>query len=207
MREAEIRSHLSEPRFSTYAKSCSNPVDALALYTWNAQVSAAFMVPLHVCEVVIRNAVVEAIENVYGRNWFSSEGFERSLSGRGRANLVDARRQYRFAGKVVAELTFSFWVILVTEQQHQRLWENQLTKIFPSLPKMSSAKESRAFLHGELDKVRRFRNRVAHHEPIFARNLAEDYERLLTLIFWRSHVTAKWLHEIQDVICLFATKP
>lgn len=42
---------------------------ALALYAWNAQVSAALMAPLHLCEVVVRNAAADAIAAVYGVNW------------------------------------------------------------------------------------------------------------------------------------------
>lgn len=38
---------------------------AIELYDWNAQVSAAFLAPLHLCEVVIRNAVSDAIAAVY----------------------------------------------------------------------------------------------------------------------------------------------
>jgi len=33
---------------------------ALALYAWNAEVSAALLAPLHICEVVMRNAAAEA---------------------------------------------------------------------------------------------------------------------------------------------------
>lgn len=50
---------------STYEKAVkSSGLDdpaALALYVWNAEVSGAFMAPLHICEVVIRNAVSDAL--------------------------------------------------------------------------------------------------------------------------------------------------
>jgi len=35
------------------------------LYAWNAQLSAAMMAPLHVCEVVVRNAVADALTAVF----------------------------------------------------------------------------------------------------------------------------------------------
>jgi len=49
---------------------------ALALYEWNAQISGAFMAPLHICEVVIRNAVSDALTDV--RNTRSRPWPERS---------------------------------------------------------------------------------------------------------------------------------
>lgn len=52
---------------------------ALLLYAWNAEVSGAFLAPLHVCEVVVRNAVSDALEALYGPRWPWSATFERSL--------------------------------------------------------------------------------------------------------------------------------
>ena len=59
-----IKDALTAARMSTYeAATAATPqlAGALALYAWNAQVSAALMAPLHICEVVIRNAVADAL--------------------------------------------------------------------------------------------------------------------------------------------------
>ena len=77
-----VKNSLSLPRIGTYEAaldSAGNPItsrQALHLYAWNAQVSAALMAPLHICEVVVRNAVSDALEAVYGQNWPRSVGFE-----------------------------------------------------------------------------------------------------------------------------------
>ena len=47
------------------------------------------------------------------------------------------------------------------------LWEPALQNAFPFLPPGMRRKE----LHGRMNALRSFRNRVAHHEPIFHRNL------------------------------------
>lgn len=74
---------ISSPRISTYENATGgkkpNSLEALNLYAWNAEVSGALLVPLHICEVSIRNAVAQAAENVYGDRWAWSPGFERSL--------------------------------------------------------------------------------------------------------------------------------
>lgn len=73
-----IKLALSVPRMGTY-EAATNVTPALtgaiALYTWNAQLSAALMYPLHVCEVAVRNAVSEAITQVYGRTGLGRPDF------------------------------------------------------------------------------------------------------------------------------------
>ena len=36
-------------------------------------------------------------------------------------------------------------------------------------------------LHADLERLRKLRNRTAHHEPIFARNLTTDHELVLDI--------------------------
>lgn len=89
---------------------------AVALYAWNAAISAALLVPLHVCEVVIRNAVSEAIESLNGPRWPWSRGLLGSLAtpslprlfdpGRDRVNQS---RKFTTTGKVIPEVKFGFW--------------------------------------------------------------------------------------------------
>jgi hypothetical protein len=55
-----IKATLSTPRIETYEAATAgdpNLSRALALYAWNAQVSAAMLAPLHICEVSIRKEV------------------------------------------------------------------------------------------------------------------------------------------------------
>lgn len=58
---------ISQPRFETYLRAEKNdPRAALALYRWNLELSAAFFMPLQICEVAIRNAAAEAIAAEHG---------------------------------------------------------------------------------------------------------------------------------------------
>jgi hypothetical protein len=204
---AEIASHLSESRLSSYAQNPPNTRRALALYRWNAQISAAFIVPLHLCEVVTRNALAKAIEHVYGVSWFNDPGFARALPEDVRRELVRASRGLSNAGEIVATLKAFFWVAMLTSRHDKRLWSVHLRAQFPNLPVHLTIPESRKLLREQVDIVRRFRNRVAHHEPIFTRNLAAEYKRLRGLVAWRSVTTAEWLDSIQDITRLLLLKP
>ena len=110
-----IKTSLSSSRVSTYVNfvggvaSSKRTKQALNLYMWNAQVSAAFLIPLHLCEVVTRNAISDVLKGQYGLRWPWSIGFERSLPNPSRGynskdDLCNARRYQTTTGKVIPEL-------------------------------------------------------------------------------------------------------
>lgn len=204
---------ISGPRFATYLRASYNdPIHALALYRWNLEISAAFIIPLQVCEVAVRNAIVDAIEKVHGPNWPWSNGFIRSLPvpKRGyspQTNLRDVAAKHPTTGKIVADLNFAFWERVLTRGQDGRLWLPHFRASFPGVAPATSIPIARAAAFDALQQIRRFRNRIAHHEPIFARNLADDYSRLHEVIGWRSQVAADWVDKVQGVTALIATKP
>ena len=125
----ELPEAISGPRFATYLRACGNdPGAALKLYHWNLEVSAAFIVPLQVCEVAVRNGIVEAIEQVHGPNWPWSNGFHRSLPVPRKAGYYDPSRNLKAVaavqptvGKVIADLNFAFWEKLFTKGQDQQI--------------------------------------------------------------------------------------
>ncbi|NKJ44829.1 hypothetical protein [Novosphingobium sp. SG720] len=213
----DLPSVISGPRFATYLRATNNDVDhALALYQWNLEISAAFIVPLQVCEVAARNGVVEAIEKVHGPNWPWSNGFIRSLPVPKKAyhynpqnNLRDVAARQPTTGKVVAELNFAFWEKVFTVGQDNRLWlpNGNFNASFPGVPNATPIPTARAAAFNALLTIRHFRNRIAHHEPIFGRNLAVDYALLHEVIGWRSSVAANWVDKIQGVTGLIASKP
>jgi hypothetical protein len=207
---------ISSPRISTYENATGgkkpDSLEALDLYAWNADVSGALLIPLHICEVAIRNAVAEAIEQVYGNRWAWSSGFERSLPNPTRGfspkkDLINARLNQRTIGKVIPELKFAFWQSIFTSRHDQRFWTPYLENLFPNMDTTLSIEDRRKLIYSELEQIRRLRNRIAHHEPIFTRNLADDYQKILSLVNYRCAVTAKWLDEHQRATEIISIKP
>lgn len=204
---------ISAPRFATYLNAAAQDVDkALDLYRWNAQVSSSFFLPLQICEVAVRNGVAEAIEFVHPANWPWDPGFVRSVPkhkiGFSPANeLSKVARTHRTTGKVVADLNFAFWQHMFTVGQDQRLWVPHFATAFPGYDKNLTIPLARAEMHTDIDKVRAFRNRIAHHEPIFSRNLVTEYERIRQLVEWRRPAAATWLDKVAMVADLIQRKP
>lgn len=199
-----IKAALSVPRVSTYEAAthtvAANDPSAIALYAWNAAVSSALLAPLHICEVVVRNSVSEAIERLYGPRWPWSAGFARSLSTPAQPWLYDPRkdltntaRRFASTGKVIPELKFVFWQQMFDSRHEARIWNRHLLSIFPNVDATKSITLLRQDLHDDLEQVRILRNRIAHHEPIFARNLHDDFQTIVRLVRSRCEITASWL--------------
>jgi hypothetical protein len=199
---AAVKGSLSPARISTY-EAAARPKDdadpaALVLYAWNAEVSGALLADLHVCEVVVRNAVSEVLQKVYGPRWPWSPTFEFSLPDplRGyspRKDLCSARRTAQTTGKVIPELKMVFWQKLFTGRYDVRLWDPHLLLAFPHLNTTKNVRTLRAGIYKDMDQLRELRNRIAHHEPIFTRKLVDDHAKIFALIGWRCPTTAAWL--------------
>lgn len=207
-----IKTTLSAARISTYEAVCSDSSSALALYAWNAQVSGALLTPLHICEVIIRNAVSDALESIYGERWPWSTGFERSLPDPAHGysptkDLQNARRRVTTTGKVIPELKFVFWQKMFTRRYDTRLWNTHLMREFPNLDSTLPINNLRSNIYNELEVIRRLRNRIAHHEPIFCRNLIDDFQNITDLIHSRCGVTSTWMVNNQQALSIINSRP
>lgn len=206
---------ISAPRFATYLQATGNDrAQALALYEWNLDLSAAFIVPLQICEVAVRNGVTEAIEEVHGATWPWSNGFLRSLPRPKRPSDYNPESDLRAVaarqptvGKVVAELKFAFWEKIFTAGQDSRIWNAHFTTSFPGAPPALGVAGARAKAYDDLRSIRTLRNRIAHHEPIFTRDTVADYEMVRELIAWRSPTAAGWVDRKQGVLALASNRP
>jgi hypothetical protein len=211
----ELPEVISGPRFATYLQATGNDrARALALYEWNLDLSAAFIVPLQVCEVAVRNGVADAIGKVHGATWPWSNGFLRSLPRPKRlsdynpeADLRAVAARLPTTGKVVAELKFAFWEKIFTAGQDDRIWNAHFAVSFPGAPVGLTVAMARAKAYSHLRIIRTLRNRIAHHEPIFARNPADDYAMVRELIEWRSPTAAAWVDKKQAVLRLIPNRP
>lgn len=161
-----------------------------------------------------RNGVAEALTCVHGENWPWSNGFRRSLPRPKRrqdydpqSDLETVAARQPTTGKVVADLKFAFWEKLFTVGQDARLWEPHFRRCFPSAPAEMPIAAARALAFSDIQSIRKLRNRIAHHEPIFSRAVLEDYRRILSLISWRSRTAATWVERIQTVTAIIPDIP
>lgn len=192
----KIEQALSIPRLSKYEnfyKDKGEPYeksDVLMLYERNLIISNKFFYLLNYFEVVLRNAVVQAIEISFRCNetnsWHENEALIRSLSRRGRyspKSMFDSAKE-KFPdspSKMIPELKFVFWQKMLMANYEERIWQGCFNSIFPN-----ATVENRQIFYDWTDQLRELRNRIAHHEPIiFNRNLENDLEVLTKFIYCR----------------------
>ena len=207
-----IQRVLSEARVSTYLAASTDLDHALELYLWNAEISAAFMVPLHICEVALRNSVSDVLTSVYGEDWPRSPGFIRSLTNprmgfNPTVELTTTAGRFPTTGKVIPELKFVFWQKLFTRRFDGRLWNLHLLEAFPHLDGGKGVHDHRGAMYGDLETIRKLRNRIAHHEPIFSRDIASDLDTICGLVAARCGETESWLRAHEKVTGLLDERP
>lgn len=169
---------LSGPRFAPYLVTAGDVEAAIALYRWNVEVAAAFVVPLHWVETAARNGMHARLVRYFGvEHWWDVAPLDHD----GRRKVADAtktlqrrRKDPTIADAVVAELNFGFWVSLLAGRYHRTLWVPALTRVFP--------RRSRKEVHFDFSHVLTLRNRIMHHEPIHHRHLTADHATLCRLI-------------------------
>lgn len=194
-RDAELTRLLNSGRLATYLRACrGNQDEALRLYAWNIEVASAFWGSFNVLEVALRNVIHAELSALAGReDWWNAQiglhQFEQDRVSDAIAAAQRAKGATVVPGHVVAELSFGFWTGLLANRYHQRLWVPALYVAFPRLV------GPRRELHRKQESLRKLRNRIAHHEPIFARNLTADHNRLLDILDAISPVAVEWVKQ------------
>lgn len=206
-----VAASLSSARLGTYINASGFGANAtpLDIYVWNALISGAFYTSLHICEVVMRNAISHALELKYGVNWPWSQGLERTLSKWSKEELQSARQGIPAGstGKVIAELKFAFWCRLLTSGQDQHLWNANIRIVFPNLPFPMTVAAGRTMLYNDMEALRVFRNRIAHHEPIIGYPLVQYQARIQRLLKLRCAVIDQWMSHWEIVTAALAKRP
>lgn len=204
-----IKKTLSEPRLSTYEKQTDTLKNALDLYRWNAQVSSALFDCIAMCEVVLRNAVSEAIcSSSFGDKWVWNTTFAGHfpLEIRQTLHKLARKRKIKTLDRAIPELTFIFWQSVLTSRFDNNIWNDNLFAVFPNVVNSDVAVVRQA-IYTQMGQVRSLRNRIAHHETITKRDLQNDFETIVQLINYRCTDTANWLMENQQVTHLLANRP
>lgn len=161
----------SAPRLQRYRDASSNDLDAVALYCWNIQLAEAFMSPIAILEVTLRNAIHNALTNRVGTDfWFKPilkpKMYETVTE---RIHVLTQRHGYPpTSGKVISELTFGFWSLMLSKSYNALWWsppDSLLPEVIPNHPGI--ARDTRKHFATRVAYFVALRNRVMHQEAIF----------------------------------------
>jgi len=165
---------------------------ALSLYERNARIAEAFYRPLQALEVCLRNHLAAELRATYAAGWYRNggPGFDAGTVAKIRKAEQDllADRRIISVDSVTAELSFGFWVSILGRRYDASLWRTCFAKRFRN----GGRGMARQDVHSRVDKIRRFRNRVFHHEPIYHLDPAQMHAEIIEAIGWMCPDSAAW---------------
>jgi hypothetical protein len=98
------------------------------------------------------------------------------------------------ADDIVAALEFGYWTALMNRDVEPVLYAAGLYRAFPCAPRARGKEPARGTIAWKINKIRRFRNRVMHHEPLFNRiNLHQDFRNIVQMCRWTGISTGDWI--------------
>ena len=138
-------------------------------------------------EVAFRNALNGSIAaKVRRADWY--DGVSPLLRPREVDEVTRAKRELQRKSKVetpdgiVAELKFGFWNSLLSREYERVLWPALMPSVFRGMPRHE---RYRARAKTRLESIRKLRNRVSHHEPIWHwADLRQQHDDLCDTIRW-----------------------
>jgi hypothetical protein len=115
------------------------------------------------------------------------------LDQRAREDIATARRRFRSKrktpsdGQTIAELSCGFWRFLLANRYGTTLWPN-LAGGFPHAPD-----RARTTVEGPIGRLHDFRNRLAHHEPVWNKELATRRQDIYDVLSYIDPLLQTWV--------------
>lgn len=189
-----------------------DPNKAVEHYKCNVLLSESLYPSLNTIEIALRNSLSREMKKLTGRDdWYEylleNPAFEDLFDriNEAKRKLAD-RKEVEIPSKVIAELTFGFWVSLLNSKYEMLLWK-QLRFAFPDIAK---DKKQRKYVANPLNNIRKLRNRTYHNEPICWSlvNVEELHNQIMLVLAWINRDMPQWLVKIDrfDDVCLDVSK-
>ncbi|HET7465007.1 MAG TPA: hypothetical protein VFJ82_27430 [Longimicrobium sp.] len=221
---AALERAMSRERLRAYRlPGDADEADGVARYAWNLALAAALLPAMHTLEIAFRNELNRAavkLTEKRGYRWHRVASWldarptmllphEAEKVERAKMQLGgDPRSQTE--GHLIAKLDFGFWVALCRDPYADsraagpRLWPRALDLAFRHRP---APVTTRSQIFHQFDRVRKFRNRVAHHEPIWDRAYEAEHEHVLESLAWISPRLAEALRHTSPAQATFRAGP
>ncbi len=203
----QILDAFPEPRMSPFLQAAEeNEEEALKLYVWNVRMAGACLEQLSHVEVLLRQTIDTQMrrainEDQVGIPWFLLSPYS-EVSAKAvehvRARLRRLNKETR--DQIVAELSFGYWSGWLGSK-HEELWRQTLRHGFPN---GSGRRKEVAAL---AEQIRRFRNRIAHHDSLLTTNITFEMKNIFRLAEIINPEVADWMRKTDRTQELDQSKP
>lgn len=186
---ANFETIISKPRLDSYKGyfKTKKTEESIGLYVWNSELASNFNNLISLFEIALRNNIHRTMSLYYSYPQFSTSSIHwyDKIRGRLKSESIKKIEDIRFRkGKlrvaivpaptpdeIVSRLTFGVWPNILSSID-ARYADQLLSNIFPNHPLSSSPLQWKdPILRGKalnyIYEINAFRNRIAHHEPIW----------------------------------------
>jgi hypothetical protein len=215
---ADFRRLMTGARLSVYDASAHAAgargvtADPLDLYVYNMALAGALLGPLHMLEVVTRNAIHHELTRYAGREDWWVRGSKVVLLDRHHARVADFERKVArglshsrtiVPGDIIAATDLGFWTGLLGRGRssagadYQALWDDVVHDAFPH------TRQRRDQMWAKYNAMRTLRNRIGHHEHILTTDPRRNLATIVSLIGSVSGPLASWVDDrsrVDDVL-------
>ena len=194
---------ISSERLHPYRTQGDSDHDALERYKNNILLSEALYPCLHMLEIVLRNRLEAVLIDRFGDTWYQNPELTNQMMSKSQMKpegkqLRQAKRNLRnqphkqvASGRVVAELNFGFWTALLGRAYEDDIWRPYDFDIFPNT---QPADRDIKTIRVNLRDIRKLRNRIFHHEPIWNDpHLQSKHAAITRLLSWLNADAATYL--------------
>ena len=203
-----ISSAFSAQRLSKYlAYNHGDAERTIKHYKSNLRLAESLYISLSVFEVTLRNALSRELRNMAGKDdcfeiFYTIPELAPFVPEIDKAkSLIRNRGEKVNTDKIISEMTFGFWVMLLNSQYERVLWKS-LRKAFPHMPKKDRQRKN---VSAPCNTLRHLRNRIFHQEAICwdLYYVTCLHDNLRTVLGWMNADMPDWLEKIDpfDTIC------
>lgn len=123
------------------------------------------------------------------------ERLRRELANRAGPRPREGAKLIPSSDDIVAALDFGYWTNLFNRDLDAPLYVPGLYKAFPLFTDRVGTRRNptRTELAGELNAIRKFRNRVMHFGPLFKGNVTKEFDRIVLVCSWIDYDAADWI--------------
>lgn len=212
MKYSILEHYISQPRLDRFlAASTNNKTKAQKHYRANLRVSQSFYPLLNLFEIALRNSIHQQMSFHFANpDWIIHEknGFMNNHSLYSsqyflKNSIIKAERKISrritvTSGKLIAEQSLGFWTSLF-EPHHYRLIGGCVIHVFRNKP----GSINRSIISQKLNRIKEFRNRIYHNEPISFRGNRIDYANSISILNEINELL-KWMNpELQNYVSYY----
>lgn len=207
---------MSRPRLDKFRLAVGNsPEKAEQLYHINLRVSRSFYPILHMFEIALRNAINEKLGAHFSNpHWIvqekgrfmshtslSASGFYLKRSVEEAESYVASKYGSVSPARIISCQPFGFWTRLF-DRLHYGLLTGSVIRCFPARPR----EVNRRVISSMLNRIRGFRNRVYHNEPICFSGCQISFDaahtiqhEIYTMLKWMDEDLALYIKHFDDI--------